>query len=112
MMSCCRCWRVARAPWGVMATILPRVPGRRYLRIAGCPNTSVLTSNRDGVNLLGTAMLGVRAVADAVVFDMDGVLVESEHLWEELWAAFAAERGAQWGPEQTKSCQGMSAPEW
>ncbi|MFF8844188.1 HAD family hydrolase [Streptomyces sp. NPDC015127] len=51
-------------------------------------------------------------VAEAVVFDMDGVLVESEHLWEELWTAFAAQRGAVWTGEQTRQCQGMSAPEW
>jgi HAD superfamily hydrolase (TIGR01509 family) len=50
--------------------------------------------------------------AAAVVFDMDGVIVESEHLWEELWVAFAAERGKQWGGDQTKDVQGMSAPEW
>lgn len=50
--------------------------------------------------------------AEAVVFDMDGVIVESEHLWEELWTEFAAARGARWGGEQTKAVQGMSAPEW
>nr|WP_279388408.1 HAD family phosphatase [Tamaricihabitans halophyticus] len=54
----------------------------------------------------------MRSVVNAVVFDMDGVLVESEHLWEEFWAKFAAARGASWGPEQTKKVQGMSSPEW
>ncbi|MFM8594696.1 MAG: HAD family hydrolase [Chloroflexota bacterium] len=47
-----------------------------------------------------------------VVFDMDGVLVESEHLWEENWVAFAADHGYAWHAEDTARCQGMSVPEW
>lgn len=48
----------------------------------------------------------------AVVFDLDGVLVESEHLWEENWIAYAARHGAEWTAEDTATVQGMSAPEW
>lgn len=48
----------------------------------------------------------------AVVFDLDGVLVESEHLWEENWARFAERHGTPWTADDTASVQGMSAPEW
>ncbi|TNC29152.1 HAD family hydrolase [Amycolatopsis alkalitolerans] len=48
----------------------------------------------------------------AVVFDLDGVLVESEHLWEENWAAYSARHGVEWTTGDTATVQGMSAPEW
>ncbi|GAA3960159.1 hypothetical protein GCM10023085_48370 [Actinomadura viridis] len=47
-----------------------------------------------------------------VVFDLDGVLVESEHLWEESWADHTRRRGHAWTPADTAAVQGMSAPEW
>jgi HAD superfamily hydrolase (TIGR01509 family) len=48
----------------------------------------------------------------AVVFDLDGVLVDSEHLWEENWVAYADRHGVRWTDEDTSTVQGMSAPEW
>jgi HAD superfamily hydrolase (TIGR01509 family) len=47
-----------------------------------------------------------------VVFDLDGVLVESEHLWEESWIDHAAGAGYAWRHDDTAACQGMSVPEW
>jgi len=47
-----------------------------------------------------------------VVFDLDGVLVESEHLWEESWVAYARDHDYAWTQEDTRTCQGMSVQEW
>ncbi len=47
-----------------------------------------------------------------VVFDLDGVLVMSEHLWEEAWHAYAAAAGYAWTAQDTRRCQGMSVMEW
>ena len=51
-------------------------------------------------------------VPAAVVFDLDGVLIESEHLWEEMWTRYAARSGVTWTGADTAHVQGMSAPEW
>ena len=47
-----------------------------------------------------------------VVFDLDGVLVESEHLWEENWTRHAAANDYVWLATDTATVQGMSVPEW
>jgi HAD superfamily hydrolase (TIGR01509 family) len=49
---------------------------------------------------------------DAVVFDLDGVLLDSEQLWDEARRSVAAEHGVPWPPEATEAMQGMSTPEW
>ena len=47
-----------------------------------------------------------------MIFDLDGVLIESEHLWDAARRALVAETGGTWKPEATSAMQGMSAPEW
>lgn len=47
-----------------------------------------------------------------VVFDLDGVLVRSEHLWELGWRLYAERHRSPWVDADTRACQGMSVPEW
>ena len=47
----------------------------------------------------------------AIVFDLDGVLVDSEQLWDEVRRSVVAERGGRWTAEATSAMQGMSTPE-
>ena len=48
----------------------------------------------------------------AVVFDLDGVLVESEQLWDRARRTVVAEHGGRWQDDATQAMQGMSSPEW
>ena len=53
-----------------------------------------------------------RGLRRGVVFDLDGVLVMSEHLWEEAWRFYAAQYAYAWTADDTRQCQGMSVNEW
>jgi HAD superfamily hydrolase (TIGR01509 family) len=51
-------------------------------------------------------------VIDAVVFDMDGVLVDSEHLWDEVREQYALATGGTYSERATRDMMGMSSLEW
>jgi len=48
----------------------------------------------------------------AVIFDMDGVLVDSEGIWEAVRREFVPANGGTITPTMTTDVMGMSAPEW
>jgi HAD superfamily hydrolase (TIGR01509 family) len=47
-----------------------------------------------------------------VVFDLDGLLVDSEQVWDDVREALAHERGGAWHPGAQRDMMGMSSPEW
>lgn len=49
---------------------------------------------------------------DAVVFDLDGVIVDSEHVWDEVRQRLADERGGRWHEQASRDMMGMSSLEW
>jgi len=48
----------------------------------------------------------------AVVFDLDGVLIDSEPVWERVRRELVAERGGHWAPDAQRKLMGMSTQEW
>ena len=49
---------------------------------------------------------------DAVVFDLDGVLLDSEQLWDEAREELARDRGGRWHERAQRDMMGMSSTEW
>jgi HAD superfamily hydrolase (TIGR01509 family) len=51
-------------------------------------------------------------VIEAVVFDLDGVLVDSEPVWEQIRRQVTAGHGGRWAPDAQQRLMGMSTMEW
>ncbi|MFE2998194.1 HAD family hydrolase [Nocardia sp. NPDC059246] len=48
----------------------------------------------------------------AIVFDMDGVLIDTEPIWEEVRRAYVEEMRGRWLPDTQDRFMGMSTAEW
>jgi len=48
----------------------------------------------------------------AVIFDLDGVLVDSEPVWEEVRRRYVADNGGRWRSDTQRRLMGMSTQEW
>jgi HAD superfamily hydrolase (TIGR01509 family) len=51
-------------------------------------------------------------VIQAVVFDLDGVILDTEELWDETRESLARERGGRWSERAQADMMGMSSKEW
>lgn len=49
---------------------------------------------------------------EAVVFDLDGLLLDSEQVWDGVREELARERGGRWHDRAQRDMMGMSSPEW
>ena len=49
---------------------------------------------------------------EAVVFDLDGVLLDSEEIWDRAREELARERGGRWHDRAQRDMMGMSSTEW
>ncbi len=49
---------------------------------------------------------------DAIIFDMDGLLIDSEPVWDKARSIMAAEAGIDWNTDDHKAVMGVSTHEW
>jgi HAD superfamily hydrolase (TIGR01509 family) len=51
-------------------------------------------------------------VIEAVIFDLDGLLLDTEQVWDQVREELARERGGRWHEGAQRAMMGMSSPEW
>jgi HAD superfamily hydrolase (TIGR01509 family) len=49
---------------------------------------------------------------EAVIFDLDGVLIQTEEVWDEVREQYVRERGGRYDEQAQRAMMGMSSTEW
>jgi HAD superfamily hydrolase (TIGR01509 family) len=81
-------------------------PGRLPIAHQGYP----LSHRRGPARAAGTGRL--TTVIGALIFDLDGVLIDSEPLWDAARRELVERTGGRWSPNATEAMMGMSSKEW
>jgi HAD superfamily hydrolase (TIGR01509 family) len=79
------------------------------------PEDDSKTERKSGVrkpNVVPPPVWYCLSVIEAVVFDMDGVLVDSEPVWEDVRREVVASYGGVWNADTQRRLMGMSTAEW
>jgi HAD superfamily hydrolase (TIGR01509 family) len=61
---------------------------------------------------MGSAPQGGEMAIDAVIFDLDGVLIDSEPTWSEVRREFVLAHGGRWATDADERMMGMATLEW
>ena len=51
-------------------------------------------------------------MTEALIFDLDGVLIDSERIWDDARRQFVVEQGGRWQERAQRDMMGMSSVEW
>jgi HAD superfamily hydrolase (TIGR01509 family) len=73
---------------------------------------SLLRSSSSPAGLSVTSITSRNQRVAAVVFDLDGVLVDSEAVWDDVRRRFTEEEGGRWHDGAQRDMMGMSSVEW
>ena len=107
------------ANYQTLPRVLPEMPSETArafdfsFRLAACRRrTGAPKGQERSVSSIDTERQLAGAVIEAVVFDLDGVIVDSEHVWDSAREGLAREGGGRWHERAQRDMMGMSSLEW